>query len=140
MKRSEKSSPHRRNSNLLKELKYEPKPYKPTPRSCKKWFNILNQQLFGNKLPPVNEMHVTFLWDDHGNYTYYSPKDPLYPRTKITLDDIFINKKVFVEVLAHEMIHHFQFIHYEPMGHGPTFEAWRDNLDRKSTRLNSSHT
>ena len=139
MKHSEKLSRHRRNSNLLKDLEYDWKTYRPSPRICRQWFNILNQQMFGNKLPPVDELYVTFLWAEHGVYSFYREKDPLYPKTKIVIDETFRDKKTFVEVLAHEMIHHFQYIHYEPVGHGPSFEAWRDNFALKGLRLNRKY-
>ena len=41
------------------------------------------------------------------------------------------SKKMFVEVLAHEMVHHYQALHNEPVGHGPSFYRWRDKLNKK---------
>ena len=123
------------NRKLLKELTYDKKHFRPTVGDCEKWFVILNTQIFGNKLSPVTKISFAKSWDFHAVYTYYSKKDPKYPETEIVLEDEFSCMKIFVEVLAHELIHHFQFLHGEPLGHGPSFQAWRDNFKLKGLSL-----
>jgi predicted SprT family Zn-dependent metalloprotease len=66
-------------------------------------------------------------------FHYFTRKDN--KPTKLSMDKIFYNEKVFVEILAHEMIHLFQYQFHEPLGHGPSFWLWRDNFKLKGLTL-----
>ena len=55
------------------------------------------------------------------------------------MSKVYKCEKLFVEVLAHEMIHHFQNLNDEPLGHGPTFWAWRDNFKLRGLTLDRSY-
>ena len=45
------------------------------------------------------------------------------------------SKQIFVEVLAHEMVHHYQYIYNEEVGHGSSFLKWRDKFNKKGLNL-----
>lgn len=130
MKRSPTYYQHRK---MLKELSYDDKRYCPTESDIKIWFNILNEQVFDNKLKPLSRMYVKRYRNVHAFFHYW-PKDE-NQEPEITMHTTFENKKLFVEILAHEMIHYFQYSYDEPLGHGPTFWAWRDNLNLKGLEL-----
>lgn len=111
------------------------KSFKPTDDDCREWFNLLNEEVFGNKLPEI-ELKVKRLKGEHANFCYWRkcdgrPKDEIV----INFNTKFASKKLFVEILAHEMIHLFQYCYDEPLGHGPSFWAWRDNLKIKGLTL-----
>lgn len=110
--------------------------FRPTVEDCREWFNILNEQVFGNKLPEISEIKVKRLKDTHAYYNYWRKCDK-QPRNETSLDMnvVFESKKLFVEILGHEMIHHFQLVYDEPLGHGPTFWAWSDNFNLKGLTL-----
>jgi hypothetical protein len=59
----------------------------------------------------------------------------------LSITNRFPNKRVFVEVLAHEMVHLFQFLHasppfsYRAVSHGKTFHAWKPTFESHGLRL-----
>jgi SprT-like family len=124
------------NRKKLKDLDYSTEKYKPTPEKCWEWFNILNEQIFGGLLEPVKKIFIS----NHKKYGdvyalyYYNNRKRGKP-SKISLCKKFENEKMFVEILAHEMIHHFQYTYGEPVGHGPSFMAWRENFILKGLKL-----
>lgn len=123
------------NNKLIKGLKDEKEQFHPKVKDMKKWFVILNQQIFGNKLTLVKKFQIKHDDELHAYYGYYEKNHKKHGKTRIVMDNKFSSKKKFVEILAHEMIHHFQAQYDEPVGHGPTFTAWRDNFKIKGLNL-----
>jgi hypothetical protein len=134
MKRSQK---YYQNRKKLKSLEYNKVQFKPTRESAWEWFNILNEQIFGNTLLPVDDITISnHKGDDvYAYYYYYTKDDPKHGQTSISVLKKFKNEKFFVEILAHEMIHHFQHLYDEPSGHGATFQAWCENFKLKGLTL-----
>lgn len=110
--------------------------YETTEEDCLLWFRILNREVFNNQLPPVSEISIG---RRRGTYAFYTKitdtKNPSYLYTKLSMNRKYKSKQFFVEVLAHELIHHYQTINNQPLGHGPTFLTWRDKLNRKGINL-----
>lgn len=131
-----RSKVYYQNRKRLKNLEYDDMTYKPTVESAWEWFHILNEQIFGNLLEPVEKITLS----NHKNYGdvyalyHYDDKEKKIP-TKISLCKTFESERMFVEILAHEMIHHFQYSFNEPVGHGPSFLLWRDNFKVKGIKL-----
>lgn len=125
------------NRKILKELKSDGIAFRPTPEDARQWFDILNEQIFSNKLKPVDKITISSHRGDdvYAYYYYYTKDDPKHGQTSISLLKKFKDKKFFVEILVHEMIHHFQHLHDEPAGHGPTFLAWKENLKLRGLTL-----
>lgn len=121
------------NRKLLKELKSDNIVYRPTVKETRRWFDILNEQIFGNKLEYIECIKVKRLKDAHAYFNYWPKHEEQDP--EIDMNYKYQDKKMFVEILAHEMIHYFQYSFDEPLGHGPTFWAWRDNLKLKGLTL-----
>jgi len=120
----------------LKKLKDDKVPYKPNVEEAWIWFHLLNKEIFGNLLKPVEKIFISDNKEYGDVYAlyHYDGKKRKQP-SKISLSKEFKNEKMFVEVLAHEMIHHFQYTYNEPVGHGPSFLAWRENLALKGLKL-----
>lgn len=127
------SQDYYRNRKLVKELQHADKRFRPKDDDVITWFNILNEQVFGNKLKPLTEMYVKRHNGFHAFFHYWPKSENCEP--EISMNTTFKTKKLFVEILAHEMIHYFQYSYNEPLGHGPTFWAWRDNLQLKGLTL-----
>lgn len=128
-----RSQAYYRNRKLLKELTYDKTKYRPTVSDIEEWFIILNEQIFGNKLPKFNEVRVGRPKRVHALFLYW-PGDK-EKGSSLVMTKVFENKKLFVEILTHEMIHLFQHTFDEPLGHGPSFRVWSDNLKLKGLKL-----
>lgn len=102
-------------------------PYAPTESTMRWWFHQLNRELFWGKLPPVT---IT-IGPRKGAWGYYDPPG------KIALAERFITKQHAVAVLAHEMVHHWQYsIDENPrMDHGQSFQSWAPRFEKHSIKL-----
>lgn len=121
------------NRRRLRELEYDKVKFRPTVGDINEWFPILNEQIFGNKLPNFTEIKVKRLHRTHAFFNY--DEDKKIRDTSLEMHCVFDSKKLFVEILAHEMVHHFQHSYNEPLGHGPSFMAWRDNFKLRGLTL-----
>jgi hypothetical protein len=112
--------------------------YETTIEDCRKWFNILNRELFDETLPPVDEIDIRWR---RGAYAWYDYDDrlPGEGTTKLLMSRKYKSKQFFVEVLAHEMVHHYQYIYNEEMGHGSSFLKWRDKFNKKGLSLSKAY-
>lgn len=108
--------------------------YETTHEDCEHWFRILNRELFDNELPPVDEIEIG---RRKGVYAIYECYDEVFEgvQHRLILKDRYRSKKFFVEVLAHEMVHHYQALNDQPLGHGRTFYKWRKRLNEKGLQL-----
>lgn len=130
MKRSKDYYQHRK---MLKMLSHSDIKFKPTTDDVIKWFYILNEQVFGRKLASFDDINIKKLDRYHALFHYW-PRKENQP-TELEMNRIFENEKLFVEILAHEMIHLFQYQYNEPLGHGPSFWVWSDILTIKGLKL-----
>ena len=120
----------------LAENKVCNKSYETTLSDCKLWFGVLNQEVFGGKLQPVDEIDIRRRTMAYAYYTCLNDtKNPDNNYTKLHMSNKYKNKWEFVETLAHELVHHYQFLNDEPLNHGPTFYKWKDKLNRKGLSL-----
>jgi len=129
------SQDYYRNRKLLLELENDHLEFRPKVGDMMQWFNVINQQIFGSKLALINKFQIKENSELHAYYGYYNKSHENHGKTRIVMDNKFSNKKRFVEILAHEMVHHFQAQYDEPVGHGPTFTAWSDNFKLKGLNL-----
>lgn len=110
--------------------------YETTHEDCQKWFRILNRELFKNSLDALDEIDIRWR---RGSYAYYEAiiddKDPTYRYTKLHMNKRYKSKKFFVEVLAHELVHHYQFLTEGTASHGCTFTGWANTFNQKGLRL-----
>ena len=108
--------------------------YETTIEDCQSWFNVLNRELFDNSLPPLDEIDIRWRRKAHAWYDYDQAK-PGYGTSRLLMNKRYKSKQFFVEVLAHEMVHHYQYIYNEDMGHGSSFFKWRDKFNKKGLNL-----
>lgn len=108
--------------------------YDTTIEDCENWFRILNRELFDNSLPQVHEIDVRWRRGAHAWYDYDETK-PGTGTSRLLMNKRYKSKQFFVEVLAHEMVHHYQYIYNEDVGHGSSFLKWRDKFNKKGLNL-----
>lgn len=108
--------------------------YETSVEDCQKWFNILNRELFDGALSQVEEIDIRWRRGAHAWYEYEKgERNRNTPR--LLINKRYKSKKFFVEVLAHEMVHHYQYLNNEEMGHGPSFLKWRGKFNKKGLNL-----
>ena len=100
------------------------KEYYTSYKGCRKWFDILNECVFGNKLPFFDKVFIDKQRKHNALFCY----DKETKENDLMLNTHYKNEKVFVLVMAHEMIHLFQLMYDEPLGHGVAFFIWKENL------------
>ena len=128
-----------RKSKLAKLLETnDPYEYDTTIEDCENWFRILNRELFDNSLPQIHEIDIRWRRGAHAWYDYDETK-PGTGASKLLMNKRYKSKQFFVEVLAHEMVHHYQYIYNEEMGHGSSFLKWRDKFNKKGLNLSKAY-
>jgi len=115
------------------ELKYDGTKFKPTVSDIQEWFVILNEQVFGEKLTGFTHIHISKLRKHHALFHYWPEEET--DETIVEMSYSFKDLKTFVDILTHEMIHKFQRQFGEPVGHGPTFWAWKDHFKLRGLTL-----
>ena len=108
--------------------------YETTFEDCHMWFNVLNRELFDNSLPRIDEVDIRWRRKAHAWYDYDANR-PGEGAARLLMNKRYKSKQFFIEVLAHEMVHHYQYIYNEEMGHGPSFFKWRDKFNKKGLNL-----
>lgn len=124
-----------RKSKLTKLLetndRYE---YETTVEDCQEWFDILNRELFNNTLSNIHEIDIRWRRGAYAWYDYDENK-PGTGISRLLMNKRYKSKQFFVEVLAHEMVHHYQYINNEEVGHGSSFLKWRGKFNKKGLNL-----
>ena len=124
------------------------KQFRPTDSDIIYAYNIINRHVFDGQLkrPEITQGRINNCW---GQCTWMQHPDTLEYYTKIRLVDKWYCAQWFMNTLAHEMVHQWQWdIHrvdnggyiYEYSGaHGPSFFAWRDRFAEYGLHLKTSH-
>ena len=123
MKRSQDSFSYHK---ALEGLKDDKEKFRPTEDDIHEWFDILNHTLFGDKLHPFVSISIGKPRHAYALFRWFPGERD--KGASLTVTQVFKSKKMFVEILAHEMVHLFQYQFKEPLGHGPSFWVWRDNF------------
>jgi hypothetical protein len=98
------------------------------------WYGALNDNIFEGKLPPLTGIQfrqTKTYWAEALCYRYKNGK----LRAEFTLSTHFPSFKDFVEVMAHEMVHVWEYDNYSIMGHGERFFLWEGKLKRMGLKL-----
>jgi hypothetical protein len=115
--------------------------YETTSKDCKRWFRILNKEIFGKKLEDVDDWDIRWRRRYHAYYNYWEyVRDPEKNCSQMCMNKRYKSKLFFVEILAHEMIHHWQRQNgYQDDDHGPTFFAWQPTFIQKGLTLSKGY-
>jgi predicted SprT family Zn-dependent metalloprotease len=100
-----------------------------TERKVQLWFNIINAAIFNNRLPKFHEIEI-------GSYrTFHALCECDDATYTLKIKSKFESRKRFIEVIAHEMIHLYEWVEYEKMSHGKNFYEWKNKLKRYNLDL-----
>lgn len=111
--------------------------YYPTKAEVLEWFDIINHELFGNKLPPFKKIEIRRrrgCWGEAAGFT----KKNGDKYTTLSMNIYHRSKQHFIEVLAHECIHHYQWLNENTMDHGTSFTTWKLAFEKHKVNLRIS--
>jgi len=127
---------NRTKSKLAKEMSiaHEKCKYVPTEDEVLRWFKIINREIFNNDLPQFRKIEIRRRRGCWGECI------GALNETKDRCSDLSLNhhqksKKHFIEVLIHEMVHHYQWIYESTMSHGESFFSWKPKLKKFKVKL-----
>lgn len=102
--------------------------FKVTPVLVMRWWNLLNNALFDGKLLPPRKIVCRAFRNDCGWCMPMAKKG----HVQLGISSEFGDRKEFIAVLAHEMIHQWQWTvdGGGRMTHGETFWQWEKQLKR----------
>lgn len=110
--------------------------FETTQEDCQKWFRILNNEIFDGKLSPVDKFDIRWRRKSHAYYIYEeSDKNSNIGKCYIAMNKRYKSKKFFVETLAHEMVHHWQYVTDNTVNHGNTFQHWIEKCKKRGLKL-----
>jgi len=123
------------------------KPFRPTDDDVIYAYNILNKYIFDNQLkrPKIIQGRIPHCW---GICRWLQHPKTMEFYTEIRLVDKWFCAQWFMNTLAHEMIHQWQWeVYREENGgiyeysgaHGPSFFLWRDRFAEFDLHLKTSH-
>lgn len=123
--------------NLKSRLKrlVDKRPFEPTIKDCLKWEKIINDEIFGGILPPITSYDIRWRRDVWALYVGNTGTGTY----QILLNKKYITRKRFINILAHELVHHYQLIVHGTEGHGNTFTEWANKFKEKGLELAESY-
>ena len=110
---------------IVKETLNHRGPYLTNRRAIDLWFRYINRAVFNNELPNFDKIIIKkWLKKAMGQVCAYPDRDP--KRFELEMLRKYNTKKDFIETLAHEMIHLYQFTLKKDTGnHNSIFYSFR---------------
>jgi hypothetical protein len=112
--------------------------YITTYKDIKKYFKMLNKGIFDNKLSPFNDIEIKELKYQRcmGQVIQLDFKRKGTRVHKLEMDIKYESKKDFLETLAHEMVHLYQFTQINDTGaHNKLFYSFQPKLKYVGLKL-----
>jgi len=127
--------PSKRKQKVKKRLKKEllsVRKYKTTYKDIKKYFRLINDNVFNGKLSPFNDINIM-----HMNRKKYVAQVLILEwkrkgtnQFNLEMNKTYKNKKEFVDTLGHEMVHLYQMANLGDTGnHNDTFYSFKPKLN-----------
>jgi len=113
---------------IVKETLNHKGPYLTNRRAIDLWFRYINRAVFNNELPNFDKIIIKkLLKRAMGQVCAYPDKDP--KRFELEMLRKYNSKRDFIETLAHEMIHLYQFALKKDTGnHNSMFYSFRSRF------------
>ena len=114
----------------LKPLLSLKRKYNTTYTDIKKYFKMLNLGIFDNKLSSFNQIEIKELKYSRcmGQVIQFEWKRKGTKLHKLEMDLQYNTKKDFLETLAHEMVHLYQFLNNDTGNHNKLFYSFAPKL------------
>ena len=131
----------RKSIKSLHDALLEPeKRYRPSLDESVEWYKYFNKSIFDSTLPknPVYDFifEVVPLKNAFGSTAFYHDENRML---ELQLHEVFPRKRVFLEVLAHEMVHLYQIVMDGKHDHGASFWAWKPILAKHHLGLQTKY-
>ena len=114
--------------------------YKTTYKDIKKYFKIINESVFENKLSPFNQIEIKQI-RDRKKYCYGYVEVLEWKRKgtrvyRLQMQPQYKTKRDFVDTLGHEMVHLYQMANLGDTGnHNKLFYSFEPKLEAIGLRL-----
>lgn len=107
----------------------------PTIQDCRGAFRNINRNVFNNELtmPSFRLIYTRHFW---GECTGVEGDTA---RVRMKINKSFLSKRLFINTMAHEMVHQWEWLTNENMTHGPQFFLWREQLAKYNITLSRSY-
>jgi hypothetical protein len=117
-------------------------PYIASQESAEIVYDALNRSIFGNTLPRpkliVRDYKTKNFWGECEGFARKSRWGEPYTKY-IRLQKHWPNFQKFINVVAHEMVHQWEWETHEVMTHGQTtFFIWKDTMKQHGVKLGIS--
>jgi hypothetical protein len=111
--------------------------YNTTYTDIKKYFKMLNLGIFDNKLSSFNQIEIKKLKYSKcmGQVIQFEWKRKGTRIHKLEMDIQYNTKKDFVETLAHEMVHLYQFLINDTGNHNKLFYSFAPKIESIGLKL-----
>ena len=98
--------------------------FRPTIADCREVFKNINRNVFNNelKMPSFRLVYTKAFWGECEGVLYDQTK------VKMKINKSFLSKRLFINTMAHEMVHQWEWLVNDNMTHGPQFFLWKDQL------------
>jgi len=103
------------------------KTFFPTKHLITRWFNILNEEVFDNKVHPFYDIEIIQKKGCHAEHIPYEEEGGKVYGV-LSMADRFINRNEFLFTLAHEMVHQWQWMTLNRTDHGESFFKWKNKF------------
>lgn len=125
--------------------------YRPSKQEINRTYNVLNVALFNGKLnkPEIHLISRKKYWGLCQSLCWYPQRYKTKSNCEIHLSDKWFCRQWFIDTLAHEMVHQYQWDIDGPrrckqgkepiMSHGPSFFKHKKKLDRHGLNLKTCH-
>ena len=103
--------------------------YKTTFKDIKRYFRILNEVVFGNRLSPFNEVLIKNIKTPVGQVVIHEQERKGTKQYVLEMLPKYQDKRYFVSTLGHEMVHLYQMQNLGDTGnHNQLFYSFQPKL------------
>lgn len=115
-------------------------PYRVTNDAVKYWFRIINHEVWNDRLPMFNTIQIRPFVRNWA-MCIEDTDDPSHTKYRLAIDIEFPSFQLFLNVLAHEMVHLYQFMQKDDgEHHGDSFWAWEFPLKEHGLLLSDVYS
>lgn len=100
--------------------------FEVTPQLVLFWWHKLNSAVFNNELIPPKDIEIRKFRDCWGWCKTYQTK----PDIILGITSDMWDRKTFLTVLVHEMVHMWEHETFGKMSHGQNFYFWQEKIKR----------
>lgn len=100
------------------------KPVVITAQLVRRWWHILNEGVFYGSLKQPAAVDIKKLTSSWARCREAPGKN----QVSISMANDMKDKKFFVTILVHEMVHAWEYYNFGCMTHGPTFKGWKGRV------------